>query len=76
MSGASGIDSASSVEDVKAAFRRLGVELQVEPEGDGWQARVAAHGDEQLHESGAEPAEAALAAWREFVRRNGGTGES
>lgn len=76
MSGASGIDRSSSVEDVQAAFRRLGVELEVERTGDGWQARVGARGDEQLTETRDEPQDAALAAWIEFVRRNAGTGES
>jgi len=76
MGGASGIDMTSSVEDVQAAFRRLGVELEVERTGDAWQARVGARGDEQLAETGVEPKDAALAAWTEFVRRNGGTGES
>lgn len=77
MAEASGIDRASSVEDVQAAFRQLGVELRVDPAGEGWwQARVVTQGNEQLLDTGADAASVAQAAWAEFVRRNEGTGES
>jgi hypothetical protein len=76
MPEASGIDRASSVEDVQAAFRQLGAELRMVAAGDGWEARVVTQGDEQVFETGREPADLARAAWAEFVRRNEGTGES
>jgi hypothetical protein len=76
MAEASGIDRASSVEDVQAAFRQLGAELRMDAAGDGWEARVVTQGDEQLLETGSDPADLARAAWAEFVRRNEGTGES
>jgi hypothetical protein len=76
MAEASGIDRASSVEDVQAAFRQLGSELRMDAAGDGWEARVVTQGDEQLLETGSDPADLARAAWAEFVRRNEGTGES
>ena len=76
MSGASGIDRASSVADVQEAFRRLGAELRMETSGGGWTARVVAQGREQLTETGEDAPSVARAAWAEFVRRNDGTGES
>jgi hypothetical protein len=76
MAEASGIDRASSVEDVQAAFRQLGAELRVDPAGEGWQARVVTQGNEQLLDTGADATSVAQAAWAEFVRRNEGTGES
>jgi hypothetical protein len=76
MSGASGIDRASSVADVQEAFRRLGAELRLEPSDGGWQARVVAQGHEHLTATGDDAPAVARAAWAEFVRRTQGTGES
>jgi hypothetical protein len=76
MAGTSGIDRTSSAGDVRDALGRLGAELELEHVDDGWRATVTAHGAEQLAAHGEDDAAAARAAWAEFVRRNGGTGES
>jgi acyl-CoA synthetase (AMP-forming)/AMP-acid ligase II len=63
MAEASGIDRASSVEDVQAAFRQLGAELRMDAAGDGWEARVVTQGDEQLLETGSTVDSAELLAF-------------
>jgi hypothetical protein len=73
------IDGSSTVADVKDAFRRQGIELDVELRGSRWRALVrAVPGDDPMHEaaSASSPDEAAREAWHRHVEQDGGTGAS
>jgi hypothetical protein len=72
----SGIDDASTLHEIDDAFGRKGVELAFRPVEAGWEAVISAQGVQTLHCQGATRLEAAREAWREFVERNEGTGES
>jgi hypothetical protein len=76
VAGTGGIDGSSSVEDVRDALRRQGYALWMEPRRELWLAAVGTEGAVSFHRSADSPDEAARAAWDEFVRRNGGIGES
>ena len=76
MSGSGGVDRASSMETVRDAFRRVGLELEVRRADAGWQAVTVLNGAAHVAGSGNSPDEAARVAWTAYVRRNGGVGQS
>ena len=80
--GQGGIDSTSGAAEIRDAFGRLGLRLEVShPEPDVWEAHVVhpagtgETGSEIVARGGSED-EAAAAAWRSYVRSSGGIGAS
>jgi len=71
-----GIDDASTLADITDAFGRKGIELAFRPIESGWEAVISAQSVETLAHREPTRLEAARGAWREYVERNGGTGES
>jgi hypothetical protein len=71
-----GIDRLSTVDDIRDAFGRKGLELSLEPRGGEWIAIVRAHGVPSAESCSPDRTDAARAAWADFVARNAGTGES
>jgi hypothetical protein len=72
----SGIDDSSTIGEIDDAFGRKGVELAFRPVTEGWEAVISAQGAETLHCRAGSRLEAAREAWREYLDRNSGTGES
>jgi hypothetical protein len=72
----SGIDQASTLAEITDAFGRKGIQLAFRPVETGWEAVISAQGVATFEYGGPTRLEAARGAWREFVERNGGTGES
>ena len=72
----SGIDDSSTIDEIEDAFRRKGVELAFRPVTDGWEAVLSAQSVETLQSRAGSRLEAAHEAWREYLGRNSGTGES
>ena len=71
-----GVDQTSTLGEITDAFGRKGIQLAFRPVEDGWEAVVSAQGVETFEWGGPTRLEAARGAWREYVERNGGTGES
>jgi hypothetical protein len=75
-----GIDSRSSTSEIREAFERLGLRLDVNEVGPGmWEARAVASttgGTSGISGRGGSEREAAAAAWRSHVRSAGGVGAS
>ena len=77
MTKTSGIESRSSVAEVRAAFRNEGIVLVVRRRGSRWQALARTiPGSSELHVDAwaASPGEAARRAWRRHVEDRGMTG--
>lgn len=72
----SGIDQTSTLGEITDAFGRQGIQLAFRPVESGWEAVVSANGVDTFECAGPTRLEAARDAWRTFVERNGGIGES
>jgi hypothetical protein len=71
-----GIDSASGADEIRDAFGREGLELELVQRDGGWLAVGHMHGTQSTMARGESPDQAAQAAWQRHLETNAGTGES